>query len=267
MKFANPFAEKGKEIFMDENFGGGRCASCHFNGGANVSPSLLLASGLSPTDGDFNFNFDIGVNRLPVSLGKIVDPTDNPPDRGWGRDPHAQGGYGNNKFNTMPAIEAADTGPYFHDNSVLTLENAIEFYFGLEFNTSPSTVWLHRIDPPPGGGGPPFAVAIGSTGLATVASFLRVMNALENIRSATAYLKGLHCVLRKRTHLRRFKAALADINDGIMVLRCGGLHADAIQHLKAARKKAVLSGGYNVGLLMGAIHSLDKARCVMLEKN
>ena len=267
MKFKNTFAEAGKKVFMDEKFGGGRCTSCHHNGGANVSPALLSKHGLP--SGEYNFNFDIGVTRLPVTLGKIVDPTDNPPDRGWGRDTHPQGGYGNNKFNTMPAIEAADTGPYFHDHSVLTLENAIEFYFGLEFNTSPSTAWLHKIGPPPPGGppgAPVFAVAIGSTGLSTVASFLRVMNALENIRSATAYLKGLHNVYRKRTHVRRYKAALADIGDAIMVLECGGLHADAIMHLKAARKKAVFSGGCNTGLLKGAITSLAKARSMMLDE-
>jgi cytochrome c peroxidase len=264
MKFTNPIAEAGKAVFMDEKFGGGRCTSCHHNGGANVSPALLAASSLP--SGDYNFNFDIGVTRLPVTLGKIVDPNDNPPDRGWGRDAHAQGGYGNNKFNTMPAIEAADTGPYFHDNSILTLENAIEFYFGLEFNLSPSTAWLHKIGAPPPGG-PPFAVAIGSTGLATVGSFLRVMNALENIRSATEYLNGLHKVYRKRTHARRFKAALADIDDAIMVLECVGLHADAIMHLKAARKKAVFSGGCHPGLLKGAVQCLAKARSMMLEEN
>jgi hypothetical protein len=45
---------------------------------------------------------------------------------------------GDGTFNTPPLVEAADTGPLFHNNSVETVEGAVAFYNGAAFNNSPA---------------------------------------------------------------------------------------------------------------------------------
>jgi cytochrome c peroxidase len=46
-------------------------------------------------------------------------------------------GRGDGTFNTPPVIEAADTPPFFHNNAVATLEEAVAFYTTDTFNDSP----------------------------------------------------------------------------------------------------------------------------------
>ena len=49
----------------------------------------------------------------------------------------AQGGLGVGRFNVPPLTEAADTAPFFHNNAIKTLEEAIAFYSSDEFFLSP----------------------------------------------------------------------------------------------------------------------------------
>lgn len=97
-------ALRGQELFQNE----GRCAGCHVNAGANVA---FGAGG--------NLNFNTGVENLPDQPGDLIGEL-NPPDDGAG-DP------GNGAFNTPSLVEAADTSPFFHNNSVVTLEAAVAF--------------------------------------------------------------------------------------------------------------------------------------------
>ena len=43
--------------------------------------------------------------------------------------------------------EAADTGPFFHNNAIETIEGAVAFYNGDSFNDSPSGQFLANLDP------------------------------------------------------------------------------------------------------------------------
>ncbi|RMF59058.1 MAG: hypothetical protein D6743_16815, partial [Calditrichaeota bacterium] len=107
----NPVAARGQEIFNDP--ASGKCFFCHFNAGANASPEVF-------GEGAGNLNFNTGVENLPDQppdlTGELV-----PPDDGFGTP-------GNGEFNTPSLVEAADSGPFFHNNAVQTIEAAVAFY-------------------------------------------------------------------------------------------------------------------------------------------
>ena len=106
MTFLDDAAQRGKDLF--EGVGVNRaCTACHANAGANVVDDE------NPDEG-FNDSFDTGTRGL-----RAVGPADG----GFGQD-HQDGvaGFGNGTTNTPPLIEAADTAPFFHNNSAATLE-------------------------------------------------------------------------------------------------------------------------------------------------
>ena len=117
----NVFVARGQEIFMDRTLG--KCNACHFNAGANGDPQIF-----GPDAGNLNFN--TGVEDLPDQPADLTGET-VPPDDGLGIP-------GSGEFNTPPLVEAADTPPFFHNNSVATLEGAVAFYNGDAFNDSPA---------------------------------------------------------------------------------------------------------------------------------
>ena len=108
-------ALRGQELFQNE----GRCSGCHANAGANAA---FGAGG--------NLNFNTGVENLPDQPADLIGEL-NPPDDGAGNP-------GNGKFNTPSLVEAADTPPFFHNNSVETLEAAVAFYNNDSFANSPA---------------------------------------------------------------------------------------------------------------------------------
>ena len=113
-------AARGQAIFLDNTLG--KCNACHFNAGANGDPQIF-----GPGVG--NLNFDTGVENLPDQPADLSGER-VPPDDGFGVP-------GDGTFNTPPVVEAADTGPFFHNNSVETIEGAVAFYNGDAFNNSP----------------------------------------------------------------------------------------------------------------------------------
>jgi hypothetical protein len=82
-------------------------------------------------------------------------------------------------------------------------------------------------------------IEIDATQIVAIAAFLRVINALENIRQSTGFLNSF----LKRTFLgnEQFdklpERAVDETNDAIRVLAGGGLHPAAVAHLN----KAVMS--------------------------
>ena len=77
------------------------------------------------------------------------------------------------EFNSPPVVESADTGPFFHNHTVKDLESAVAFYGTPAFqNSLPGAVPVDISADP----ADPEVLAI--------AAFLRVLNALENIRSS-----------------------------------------------------------------------------------
>ena len=204
-------ASRGQEIFIDINLG--KCNACHFNAGANGNPAIF-----GPDAG--NLNFDTGVENLPDQpadlTGELV-----PPDDGFGSP-------GNGEFNTPPLVEAADTGPFFHNNSVETVEGSVAFYNGDAFTNSPAGQLLINATGS--------AINLDATQVVAVAAFLRVINALENIRSSNNLLDRAVATTDKSNESTGplFDRAIRDTEDAIQVLTGGGLHPEAAAQLHVA---------------------------------
>lgn len=196
---------RGQEIFLDDDLG--KCNLCHLNAGANFA-----------SDGGGNRNFNIGVEDLPDQpahlTGEVV-----PLDDGFG----APGDELNGTFNTPPLVEAADTGPFFHNNAIETIEGAVAFFSGDTFNSSPAA-GIEGVG----------EINLDATQIVAVAAFLRVINALENIESAIALEQRAFDVGLSDEQLDLLELARADTVDAIDVLRGGGLHPDAVQILEQA---------------------------------
>jgi len=221
IRFTSQVVARGRDIFVnddqdpgpDETAGKGKCNNCHGNAGANVD--------FIP--GGFNFNFNTGVENQVAQPADLIDPDNNPDDDGFGlpgTTDHPNPAIGT--FNTPSLVEAADTGPFFHNNSIETIEGAVAFYNSDAFNNSPS-------------GGVVGGIKLEATQVVAVAAFLRVINALENIRSAGESLEfALNVHKSKKAHAL-IKLAIAEVEDAIQVLDGGNLHPEVQRLLRRAR--------------------------------
>ncbi len=229
-------ARRGQEIFLDDTLG--KCNLCHSNAGANARFGGAELG---------NANFDTGVEELPDQpadlTGELV-----PPDDGFGIP-------GDGTFNTPPLVEAADTGPFFHNNAVGTLEGAVAFYDGEAFDQSPAGRTLASLDPEGR------SIELDATQIEAIAAFLRVLNALENIRESIELLEEAQ-QRPKRSDLA-LAQALEEIDDAIRVLAARSLHPDALDSLEAARRltKRALRTFFGTGrYARAAIVELEGAR-------
>jgi hypothetical protein len=139
---------------------------------------------------------------------------------------------GDSTFNTPSLIEAASTGPFFHNNAIETIEGAVAFYDDETFNGSPAGRFLASLDPDSVG------IDLDATQIVAIAAFLRVLNALENIRVSTEFLEGslMERSPRREAPGRMRRLAVGRIDDAIEVLGGGGLHPLAVIHLRRARE-------------------------------
>jgi hypothetical protein len=236
--------KRGQAIFLDNRLG--KCNLCHANGGATAN----FGGGNIG-----NANFNTGVENLPDQpadlTGELV-----PPDDGLGTP-------GDGTFNTPPLVEAADSGPFFHNNAIETIEGAVAFFNGDAFNNSPSGRALAAADPNGVG------IKLDGTQIVAIAAFLRVINTLENIRESLAQLDTS---LEKRCgeareHLER---AVHETKDSISVLEGGGLHPEAVARLREAKrltKKASRSFFFRKKLTREAIGEQRKARAFLVESS
>jgi mono/diheme cytochrome c family protein len=215
-------AARGQAVFVDNALG--KCNACHFNAGANGNPAVFGA-------GAGNLNFNTGVENLPDHPADLIGER-MPPDDGFGTP-------GNGEFNTPPLVEAADTPPFFHNNAVATIEGAVAFYNGDAFNNSPAGQLL--------AGATGSGINLDATQVEAVAAFLRVINALENIRASVVLLEEPRRTRKAEAH----RLAGEEIDDAIMVLAGAGLHADAIARLREAR---ALAARAKAGDAIAALH-------------
>lgn len=192
-------AKRGQEIFLDNSLG--KCNICHSNAGAIARPGSANLG---------NANFNTGVEDLPdqpARLGGELVPEDD-----------GLGTPGDKTFNTPPLVEAADTAPFFHNNSVATLEGAVGFYDGDAFNESPAGQFLKSIDPKKKG------IEIDTTQIQAIAAFLRVLNAIENIRQTQTLLDEtlMNPPPRRETPRELLERARALLEGALRVLAQGG---------------------------------------------
>lgn len=241
MTFTSPEVEFGRKLFdTKENLcadGGAQnpacppeaplvfgesanCNGCHANAGANSSTTLA-----NPTR-------DTGFENLPDQPARLADPS-IPVDGGFGKQlrtdcgpAHDQSCYGDSRFNTPPLIEAADTAPFFHNNSANTIEEAITLYTTDAFNASPGHLTASKHDR---------RVVLNQEQINAIGLFLRTLNALENIRSSNR-LDDQAMKLHGANSKEMVRLALADTEDAIEVLKEGAFLAypDALKKLEQA---------------------------------
>ena len=156
-------ADLGRRIFNNNNtdttIASGKCFLCHNNAGANTS------------FGGTNSNFNTGVETVTHPARNLEN---FPFDGGFGtanRDCNGDGindCFGDGTFNVPPLIEAADTAPFFHNNVVSTIEDAVEFYSSPQFQASQ-------------GGAAVGGISLNLQESFNVAALLRVINASFNV--------------------------------------------------------------------------------------
>lgn len=239
-------ATRGQGIFLDNTLG--KCNVCHFNAGANGDPAIF-----GPGAG--NLNFDTGVENLPDQPADLTDEL-VPPDDGFGSP-------GNGEFNTPPLVEAADTGPFFHNNSVETIEGAVAFYNGDAFTNSPAGQLLMNATGS--------AINLDATQVVAVAAFLRVINVLENIRASIDFLERAATSSIKSDDTL-LDPAFHETEDANQVLTGGGLHPIAASRLSVALDSIRSAQSAKVqrrrnNYIADAITELNKARNFLSDAN
>ncbi len=161
----------------------------------NETP-LALALGL-PRDGGFG--------QIPTVFGSFGNTDDLPPPFG-----HLEF----EEFNSPPVVESADTGPFFHNHTVKDLESAVAFYGTPAFKNSlaanvaiPVNISADPNDPE----------------VQAIAAFLRVLNALENIRSSINVAERGRTMTSVADLRELARLSLAETVDAMEVLSEGAL--------------------------------------------
>lgn len=221
LTISKPVAERGRQLFLQFALGAANCTFCHAQAGANGPDPAL------------NSNFDIGIEFLADHPAELIDPGSLEPDGGFGTtplfDPDTNEflGFGNidpvdgneRRFNSQPIIESVDTGPFFHNHAVQTLEEAIAFYNTEEFGMSAA-------------GG--LQSTLSSTEVEAIANFLRVMNVLENIRASNLLNQAAQDESDDATSRRLADLASFDTQDGYQVFNERFLYQNLSKKLQAA---------------------------------
>jgi hypothetical protein len=161
MTFADPAAEAGKNSAVNE----GACVACH--------QDLV---GITSS----NLNLDTGIESLTIPFRTA---SNMPKDGGFGTNQFngepgtIAAGFGNGRFNAPPLTEAADTAPFFHNNAIAVLEDAVAFYQSAEFLESRGSSFV--------------VPQLTTQSIQNIGGFLRTINALMNmaqVRRRVSYL-------------------------------------------------------------------------------
>ncbi len=205
----NKVADLGRRAFMGENLANGTaCNACHFNAGANTDPAVF---------GEMkNRSFGPGHEILADQPALIHDAANFTLDDGFGS--------GTRLFNVPTVVEAADTGPFFHSNSVETVEGAVAFYSSQRLFTD------GRVLPP--------ITGLNGSQVAAVGAFMRVINADENVRSAKQLIVNGFPLPFINQRTLNLKLCRSELEDALRVLREGRLHfSDAVPAIEATLVK------------------------------
>jgi hypothetical protein len=203
--FGDPAAEAG----MQSANGEGQCNACHQE-----------LSGVTLS----NLNANTGIEDLPIPFRTA---SNMPKDGGFGPAPGTLAtGFGSTRFNVPPLFEAAMTPPFFHNNAIADIEDAVAFYQSSEFLSSPATQ---------------FAIPqLTATSIQNIAGFLRTLSALENIarvRKRVLYL-GSNATQGGTTIMGD---AISDTQSAIHVLSAPALQGLATANAIKALQTVLLS--------------------------
>ena len=251
LQLKSKVATKGQILYQDTGSigeaGHKNCNACHFNAGGTSAVSFNSQSPgfprLDSTPLGFNMGAPTNVNDLPLALELGL-----PRDGGFGVLPLPNGAFGNfcpvaicgvlvpfEEFNTPPLVESADTAPFFHNHTVKDLESAIAFYGRPEFQ-SPKSI------------GNPNAIPIQISAdpndpeVQAIGAFLRVLNALENIRSSINVAERGRTMASEADAHDLARLAYSEAADAIKVLSEGGLGKNVEPAILSARANALAAG-------------------------
>ncbi|HET6521939.1 MAG TPA: hypothetical protein VFG47_19280, partial [Geminicoccaceae bacterium] len=165
---------------------------------------------------------------------------------------------GDGTFNTPPVIEAADTGPWFHNNAVGgQIEAAVRFYTSDTFNASRA------------GGGNAFVLDDGQVN--AIGALLRALNAKMNVEDmALRYLTDALDTDDAAWAEEAVFLASVEIEDAIEVLTTGPVAlfagTDAVPLLREALEltRQAQAAGADGGLIEDAAAALEAARDEMV---
>jgi len=242
-------AEQGRVLFLDPRRAG-RCNLCHSNAGANFIDTRLnrnfdtftrFESGDPALHGGFvngQFFADGGfdaVTPTPTIPGS-VDGNGNPL--------LTMNALGNGTFSVPPLIEAADTGPFFHNNSFgPRIEDAVNFYGGLFFNTSPAVAALNQRFGAP-------LDTLNADQAIKIARFLRVLNAAFNASLTIQRLQAVQTLIGQFQNgfvpiqQKLVELAIVELDDALQVLQDADItpiQPDVQANFTAARGEAQLA--------------------------
>jgi hypothetical protein len=222
LRFRETTAQSGQTLALGLQTGG-KCASCHFD-----------LFGLT-----VNENFDIGTRArmtdIPEDDGFRQPLTRDIPQLATETEKNGPLVPGVGLMNIPPIIEAADTGPFFHNNSAQTIEEVVDHYRSENFNASRDA---HLV------GG---SIVLSDTQSKDIANFLRELNAIENIRlvrKRATYVK----LNRSNGNTKILEIAIKDTQDAIDDLAAKNLNLAARNNLatvKQALKQAKLQPDAN----------------------
>jgi len=242
-------AEEGRVLFLDPRRAG-RCNLCHSNAGANFIDTRL------------NRNFDTftrfesgdpalhggTVNGQFFADGGFdaVTPTPTIPGTvdGNGNPVLTMNALGNGTFSVPPLIEAADTGPFFHNNSFgPRIEDAVNFYGGIFFDISPAVAALNQRFGAP-------LETLNAEQAIKIARFLRVLNAVFNASLTIQRLEAVRTLIGQFQNgfvpiqQKLVELAIVEIDDAVAVLQDASItpiQTDVQADFTAAKAEAQLA--------------------------
>ena len=240
LELKSTLASNGKALFLDSGNivepGHKNCNGCHFNGGGSAGMSFNdQTPGFPDIDGSprgFNIGAATNMNETPLALALGL-----PRDGGFGQILTVFGSFGNTddlpppfghleleEFNSPPVVESADTGPFFHNHTVKDLESAVAFYGTPAFQNigqngaTPVNISADPNDPE----------------VLAIAAFLRVLNALENIRSSINVAERGRTMTRAADLRELARLSLAETIDALEVLSEGALATNGEPAIRSA---------------------------------
>lgn len=226
LSLTDSLATKGRDLYVKAEPDAGqtkKCMECHFNAGGTVGYDLTKDFCLTCNPSGVNGTFDIGISDL-----KDVKKFGLPNDGGYGRMVTPDGAFGEcfagvclKSFNVPSLVEAADTAPFFHNHLIATIEDAVAFYGTKTFDKS-STGQMKLPD-----GRLDEKIMLNQKETKRIAAFLRIVNALENIRSSIAMELRAKQMNTNDDVQQLIKLTLAETNDALDDLTNGSLVPEA----------------------------------------
>jgi hypothetical protein len=133
------------------------------------------------------------------------------------------------EFNSPSVVESADTVPSFHNHTVGTIEDAIAFYGSDTFKSSGiATVIPIDISADPN-----------DPEVQAIAAFLRVLNALENIRSSLEVAERGRTMSTVADRRDLARLSLAETVDAWQALSAGALGGKSEPVIRSARVRLI----------------------------